>query len=190
MPDLYSLLKQFNAIGGMAQTGQSGFCLLMALWQKSNELNWISQFTMTNPELLYRAGFNSEKHLWEVRNRLDQMGYFEYIKPPNRKKPGTYNLNFNLYAIMGKLPNYLPQVNSQTRSEVNSQVSSEVNSGTHINKLNIPTEQNQDANATLTKDRACAEDDFFDFLQQTEIDLYKRHVGNFQDVQNRYKGPV
>ena len=63
MTDLYSLLKQFNAIGGIAQTGQPGFCLLMALWQKANELNWANRFTMTNAELLYKAGFKCAKTL-------------------------------------------------------------------------------------------------------------------------------
>ena len=39
MADLYSLLKQFNAIGGMVETGQAGFCMLMVLWQKAMNLN-------------------------------------------------------------------------------------------------------------------------------------------------------
>ena len=73
MDDLYFLLKQFNAIGGMAETGQSGFCLLMALWQKTNELNWKNIFSISDIELLYRAGFNSEKTLINVRNKLSHL---------------------------------------------------------------------------------------------------------------------
>lgn len=141
-PDLYTLLKQFNAIGGIAQTGQSGFCLLMALWQKSNELNWAKQFTMTNAELLYKAGFNTEKHLIEVKNKLSQLGYYQYIKPTNRRKAGTFILNFNLYNLV----NYLPQVNSEVSnsvsSEVNSEVNSAVSSSVNINKLNTTTKLN------------------------------------------------
>ncbi|GAW29382.1 DnaD domain-containing protein [Carboxydocella sp. ULO1] len=152
-PDLYTLLKQFNAIGGMAEVGQPGFCLLMALWQKSNELNWAHQFTMTNAELLYKAGFNTVKNLIDVRNKLCQLGYFRYIKPTNRKKAGTYILNFNLLDLLNYSPkvnsqvnnevntiHYLPQVNRMVNSEVNSQVNSEVNSQVNsevnINKLN------------------------------------------------------
>ena len=136
MADLYSLLKQFNAIGGMAQTQQSGFCLLMALWQKSNELNWTNKFTMTNAELLYKAGFNCEKTLIEVRNKVKQLGYFEYIKPKNRRQSGTYILNFDLMNSL----NYLHDVNSEVSSGVSSDVSSEVNS-----------EVSSDVNINITK---------------------------------------
>jgi hypothetical protein len=157
MADLYSLLKQFNAIGGMAQTGQSGFCLLMALWQKANELNWINQFTMTNAELLYKAGFNCEKTLIEARNRLSQLGFFKYIKPNNRRKCGTYILNYDLLTPNNYLPgvsskvnsepDYLPDVNSNVSSGVSSEVSSDVNSGVssevNINKTKLnKTKQN------------------------------------------------
>ena len=129
----------------MSQTGQSGFCLLMALWQKANELKWINQFTMTNTELLYKAGFNSEKTLIQVRNRLCQLGYFEYIKPRHRRQCGTYILEYDLI----KLANYLPEVSKEVSSEVSIQVNSEVNrevnsavsSEVNINKLNI-TKQN------------------------------------------------
>lgn len=95
-PDLYSLLKQFNAIGGMAEIGQPGFCLLMALWQKANELNWVHQFTMTNTELLYRSGYNSEGAMINKRNQLKQYGYLDYIPPKKSRSCGTYILNFNL----------------------------------------------------------------------------------------------
>lgn len=95
-PDLYSLLKQFAAIGGMAEIGQPGFCLLMALWQKANELNWVSQFAMTNTELLYRSGYNSEKAMIAKRNQLTQLGYFKYTPPKNRRRCGTYTMNYNL----------------------------------------------------------------------------------------------
>jgi hypothetical protein len=104
MSDLYSLLKQFNAIGGMAQTGQPGFCLLMALWQKANELNWANRFTMTNTELIYKAGFKSEKTLIQVRNKVSQLGYFEYIRPKNRRQCGTYILEYNLLKLIDYLP--------------------------------------------------------------------------------------
>lgn len=100
MADIYSLLKQFNAISGIAETGQPGFCLLMALWQKANELNWAKQFTMTNTELLYKAGFNSESTLTRHRNKLKQLGYFDYIKPKNRRQCGTYIMNFNLLNLL------------------------------------------------------------------------------------------
>lgn len=159
-PDLYSLLKQLNAIGGMGEIGQSGFCLLMALWQRANELNWTDQFTMTNAELLYKAGFNTEKTLIEKRNRLSQLGYFTYIAPKNRKQCGTYLMNYNLLdrfscsevssnystevsrKVSSEVNNPLScsQVSRNVNSEVNSGVNSEVNSGVcsevNINKLN------------------------------------------------------
>lgn len=95
-PDLYSLLKQFSVIGGMAEIGQPGFCLLMALWQKSNELNWANQFTMTNTELLYRSGYASEAAMIAKRNTLKQLGYLDYIPPKKSRSCGTYVLNFDL----------------------------------------------------------------------------------------------
>ena len=124
MADLYSLLKQFNAIGGMAETGQSGFCLLMALWQKANELKWRNKFTMTNAELLYRAGFNTEKTLINVRNKLTQLGYFKYISPKNRRKCGTYILEFDLMNLLDCLPEESSEVNSQVSNGVNSESNS------------------------------------------------------------------
>jgi hypothetical protein len=95
-PDLYSLLKQFGIIGGMAEIGQSGFCLLMALWLKSNELNWSNRFTMTNTELLYRSGYASEGAMINKRNALKQLGYLDYIPPKKSRSCGTYVLNFEL----------------------------------------------------------------------------------------------
>ena len=147
MSDLYSLLKQFNAIGGIAQTGQPGFCLLMALWQKANELNWANRFTMTNAELLYKAGFKCEKTLIEVRNKLAQLGYFKYIRPKNRRQCGTYILEYDLLKLINDyLPEYLPDVSSvvssEVSSDVNSGVSSEVSSEVNINKQN-KTKQNK-----------------------------------------------
>lgn len=143
MPDLYSLLKQFNAIGGIAQTGQPGFCLLMALWQKANELNWANRFTMTNAELLYKAGFKCEKTLIEVRNKLAQLGYFKYIRPKNRRQCGTYILEYDLLKLINDyLPEYLPDVSSVVSSEVSSDVNSEVSSEVNINKQN-KTKQNK-----------------------------------------------
>jgi len=140
-PDLYSLLKQFNAIGGMAEIGQSGFCLLMALWLKSNELNWANQFAMTNTELLYRSGYSSEKAMIEKRNRMMQLGYFRYIPPKNRRSCGTYILNFNLLDYFLKHSNIESISNSNNRnsdrnSEGNSEGNSEVSIPHNINKLN------------------------------------------------------
>ncbi|MFY9177756.1 MAG: hypothetical protein WAO47_01110 [Caldicoprobacterales bacterium] len=119
MTDLYSLLKQFNAIGGMAETGQSGFCLLMALWQKANELKWRNKFIMTNAELMYRAGFKSEKTLIEVRNKLAKLGYFKYISPENREKCGIYILEFDLISLMDYLPEESVEVNSEVSNDDN-----------------------------------------------------------------------
>lgn len=140
-PDLYSLLKQFNAIGGMAEIGQSGFCLLMALWQKSNELNWANQFAMTNTELLYRSGYNSEKAMIEKRNRMMQLGYFKYIPSKNRRRCGTYILNFNLldYFLKHSNKESIPNSNnrnSEGNSEGNSDRNSEVSIPHNINKPN------------------------------------------------------
>jgi hypothetical protein len=140
-PDLYSLLKQFSLIGGMAQIGQPGFCLLMALWQKSNELNWAHQFTMTNAELLYKSGYNSEKAMIDKRNKLVQLGYFKYTPPKNRRVCGTYLMNFNLLndyflkhssehsnpnSISNSIPHSIPHSISDS-IEVSSDVHSEVN---------------------------------------------------------------
>jgi hypothetical protein len=139
-PELYSLLKQFNAIGGMAEIGQPGFCLLMALWQKSNELNWANQFAMTNTELLYRSGYNSEKALIEKRNRMMQLGYFKYVSPKNRRSCGMYHLNFDLvdnYFLKHSSEESIPESsdrNSEVSSEVNSDRNSEGNSGVNTNK--------------------------------------------------------
>lgn len=112
--DLYRLLKEYRAIGGMDQTGQAGFCLLMALWQKSNGLGWSSRFTMTNTELLLTAGFNTEKHLFEVRNKLAQTGYFfEYeTAGKGKKKPGIYTIYFN---ILERYQLKMAQVNKETQ---------------------------------------------------------------------------
>ena len=99
--DLYTLLKQFNSIGGIEQTGQPGFCLLMTLWQKANELNWANEFTMTNTELLYRAGFRSDDTLRRTRNNLQQQGFLKYKKPSNRRNCGSYVLEFNLLKAFG-----------------------------------------------------------------------------------------
>jgi len=144
-PDLYSLLKQFNAIGGMAEIGQSGFCLLMALWQKSNELNWANQFAMTNTELLYRSGYNSEKAMIEKRNRMMQLGYFKYIPPKNRRSCGTYILNFNLLDYYHKHSNNESIPNSNNRNnEVNSDGNSEGNSEVSIpHNINKPNKIKQ-----------------------------------------------
>lgn len=154
MADLYSLLKQFNAISGMDETGQSGFCLLMALWQKSNELNWNNQFTMTNTELLYRAGFNSESTFTRNRNKLKQLGYFDYIKPSNRRQCGTYILNFDLLKLSnggsgdgsydgsseGSGKEKLVNDGSSDGSGEGSSGGSSDGSGAHINKLTKPIE--------------------------------------------------
>lgn len=116
MMDLYSLLEQFNTIGGIAKTGQSGFCLLMALWQKADELKWINKFNMTNGELLYKAGFNSEKTLIGSRNKLTELGYLKYISSGNRRKCGTYILEFNLMNLL----DYLDEETSEVSNKVNS----------------------------------------------------------------------
>lgn len=138
MTDLYSLLKQLNAIGGIAQTGQPGFCLLMALWQKANELNWVSQFTMTNTELLYKAGFNNVQSLTNARNKLKQLKYIDYIPPKNRRYCGTYILNFDLLSL--KNINYSTTLNSSFNSGLNSPLDSTFNStldsALNINKPN------------------------------------------------------
>ena len=161
MTDLYSLLKQFNAIGGMAETGQSGFCLLMALWQKANELKWRNKFTMTNAELMYKAGFKSEKTLIGVRNKLAKLGYFKYISPENRKKCGIYILEFDLISLMDYLPEESIEVNSEVSnddnsgsdfseclpeesSEVSSQGNSDVSIEVNINKLNKTKQKEED----------------------------------------------
>lgn len=141
-PDLYTLLKQFNAIGGIAQTGQPGFCLLMALWQKANELNWVSQFTMTNAELLYKAGFNNVQSLTNARNKLKQLRFIDYIPPRNRKYCGTYVLNYDLISL--KNIHYSTTLNSNLNSSFNSPLNSSFNSpfnsgfnsSLNINKLN------------------------------------------------------
>lgn len=170
MADLYSLLKQFNAIGGMAETGQSGFCLLMALWQKANELQWRNKFTMTNAELLYKAGFGSEKTLIGVRNKLAELVYIKYISPDNRRKSGTYILEFDLMGLLDQpkesiegnikvgnednsVAECLPGESNDgssgdnclpgESSGVTSQGNSDVSSEVNINKLNI-TKQNED----------------------------------------------
>jgi DnaD/phage-associated family protein len=168
--DLYSLLKQFNTIGGMEETGQSGFCLLMALWQKSNELQWRNKFNMTNTELLYRAGFGSEKTLIRVRNRLTELGYIKYISPDSRRKCGTYILEFDLMGLLDRpeesiegnikignednsVAECLPEESKDDSSghnclpgessEVSSQGNRDVSSEGNINKLN-KTKQNED----------------------------------------------
>jgi len=142
MADLYSLLKQFNTIGGMVEIGQSGFCLLMALWQKSNELNWASQFSMTNTELMFRSGYNSEKSMIDKRLKMSQQGYFKYTSPTNRKYCGTYTINFDLVDYFLKHSSRNSSKHSiNVSSEVHSEVHSEVSSELHINKLN-QTKQN------------------------------------------------
>lgn len=180
--DLYSLLKQFNAIGGMAEIGQSGFCLLMALWQKANELNWTNQFTMTNVELLYRSGYNSEKALNEKRQKLVSLGYFKYVPPKNRRSCGTYIMNYNLvenrflkYSIKesseesnqhsnesgSKEGN---KVNSGVGSEVHSEVHSEVGSDHHINKPN-QTKQNKTKESVII---TSPKQTFLEFVELTQ----------------------
>ena len=101
----------------------------MALWQKANGLGWRDRFTMTNTELIYKAGFKSEKTLIQVRNKVSQLGYFEYIRPKNRRQCGTYILEYNLL----KLIDYLPGVSS----EVSSEVSINKQNKTKQNKNNI-----------------------------------------------------
>lgn len=171
MADLYSLLKQFNAIGGMVETGQAGFCMLMVLWQKANELKWRNKFSMTNAELKFKAGFKNEKTLIEVRNKLTQLGYFKYISSENRRERGTYILEFDLMSLLDCLPEESIEGNTEVSNEdddsaeclpeesnddnsghnclpgessgVSSQGNSDVNSEGNINKLN-KTKQNED----------------------------------------------
>jgi hypothetical protein len=171
MADLYSLLKQFNAIGGMVETGQAGFCMLMVLWQKANELKWRNKFSMTNAELKFKAGVKNEKTLIEVRNKLTQLGYFKYISSENRRERGTYILEFDLMSLLDCLPEESIEGNTEVSNEdddsaeclpeesnddnsghnclpgessgVSSQGNSDVNSEGNINKLN-KTKQNED----------------------------------------------
>lgn len=93
---LYELLNRLDRFGGVERLGQAGFCLWMALMRKSNRLGWARTFSMTNAELIFTGGFSSEKALWQVRNKLVQMGLFEYESPARGKTlPGRYTLNFN-----------------------------------------------------------------------------------------------
>lgn len=167
-PDLYTLLKQLNAIGGIAQTGQPGFCLLMALWQKANELNWVSQFTMTNTELLYKAGFNNVQSLTNARNKLKQLKYIDYIPPKNRRYCGTYILNFDLLSL--KNINYSTTLNSNLNSSFNSGLNSPLDStfnSTLDSALNI-----NKPNQTKQKERKKGKESYQNSSYQKIIDSF------------------
>lgn len=101
MQKLYVLLKQFDAIGGVEKTGQAAFCLLMALWRKSNELGWRNDFTMTNTEIKYRGGFGSDKTVIAARGKLIEQGFIKYAKSKKLGKCGMYILNFDLLSLNG-----------------------------------------------------------------------------------------
>lgn len=97
---LYDLLNRFDALGGVERVGQAGFCLWYALIRKSMRLGWAGTFSMTNAELIYTGGFSSEKALWQVRNKLIQMGLIEYEAPPRGKAmAGKYKLNFDFDKV-------------------------------------------------------------------------------------------
>ena len=101
MQNLYVLLRQFEVIGGVERIGQPGFCLLMALWRRSNELGWRNTFTMSNTELKCKGGFSSDKTLIGARGKLMEQGFIKYARPNKSGKCGMYILNFDLLSLSG-----------------------------------------------------------------------------------------
>lgn len=95
-PTLYGLLNQFEDIGGPETYGPEGLTILIALWRKSNKLNWLPSFTMTNTELQVQTGIQTRKTLNVYRKKLMDGGLIEYIAPPLGKSRGDYKINFNL----------------------------------------------------------------------------------------------
>ncbi|WP_100066015.1 hypothetical protein [Miniphocaeibacter massiliensis] len=180
--DLYGLLRQFNAVGGIEKVGQSAFCFLMSLWQKSNELHWTREFTMTNTELIYRGGFKSEETLRRTRSKLQDLGFFEYKKPSNRKFCGTYILEFNLLKAFGYEKEDFSEASSLGSCEDSFGFSSE-GSCEDINKSNITILSKQ-------KEKDKKESDTFVSLIEnySENSLLKSSLEDFVEYRKSGKG--
>jgi hypothetical protein len=180
--DLYSLLKQLNACGGMAEIGQSGFCLLMALWQKANELHWTNQFSMTNAELIFKSGYNSERAMTKKRQRLMDLGYFKYVSSKNRKNCGTYIMNYCLTdnyqkrSVEGSSKDGIKDGikdgngdGNKFHSEFRSEFHSEFHSEDHINKLNETKQTKQIKESTPAPSKTL----FLEFVLLTQEEYQK-----------------
>ena len=62
-------MEKLDKIGGIARCGQPGFCMLYVLWRKACELGSLN-FSISNTELSYKAGFCRQKKFFEVRKEL------------------------------------------------------------------------------------------------------------------------
>jgi hypothetical protein len=95
-PSLSILLNQYEDIGGPETYGPEGLAIMIALWRKSNKLNWLPAFTMTNTELQVQTGIRSSKTLNIYRKRLAVDGLIYYRSPPLGKTEGNYRLKYSL----------------------------------------------------------------------------------------------
>lgn len=98
-PTLYGLLNQFEAIGGPELYGPEGIAIILALWRKSNKLNWNRSFSMTNTELHAQTGISSRDTINRYRKKLMDGGLINYTPPPRGKSRGDYVLNFNFINV-------------------------------------------------------------------------------------------
>jgi hypothetical protein len=95
---LEDFLKSLDKIGGIERCGQPGFCMLLVLWQKSIELQSL-EFSMSKTELYFKAGFQSKRSFYNVRQDLQQKGFFNFQKIQGEKSVSLYKLNLNFLNV-------------------------------------------------------------------------------------------
>ena len=115
-------MEKLDRIGGIARCGQPGFCMLYVLWTKACELGSLS-FTMSNTELLYKAGFCKQKRFYEVRKELMEKGFLKFLGVDGSKSMVSYKLNLLTDGISGN------RIDSRIDNGIDSRIDSGIDNG-------------------------------------------------------------